>query len=214
MAIFLQMAYCKFLWSILAFSLNWNKLLFICFGVITSIVNNLVFLQKLNSRKGWIVLHMLYDWLGCFLLLILILDLLSNMHDMLQIKILLKCPRKRTCSVKKMIILRVIKFQDIQCQTFLRYGMNIGYGKLISKLKHHYAFSNLSNWWTYASYIKVYERDPVFNSSKLWHWGLKSSFLNTDGNHNKSVYLNIQLSEACAPLHLWFTFPWGKDGNT
>jgi hypothetical protein len=87
-----------------------------------------------------------------------------------------------------MIILRVIKFQDIQCQTFLRYGMNIGYGKLISKLKHHYAFSNLSNWWTYASYIKVCERDLVF-TSKLWHWGLKSSFLNTDGNHNKSVYL-------------------------
>jgi hypothetical protein len=40
--------------------------------------------------------------------------------------------------------------------------MNVGYGKLISTLKDQYAFSNLSNWWTYASYIQVCEWDPVF----------------------------------------------------
>jgi len=39
----------------------------------------------------------------------------------------------------------MVKHQDIQGQTFLRYGINVGYGKLISKLKHQYAFFNCSN---------------------------------------------------------------------
>jgi hypothetical protein len=119
-----------------------------------------------------------------FLLSILILDLLSNMHDMLQIKSLLKCSRKRTFCVKK--------DDHSEGDKISRYSGSVlpevRHEYWLSKLKHHYAFSNLSNWWTYASYIKVCERDLVF-TSKLWHWGLKSSFLNTDGNHNKSVYL-------------------------
>jgi hypothetical protein len=124
------------------------------------------------------------------------------MHDTLQIKSLLKCPRKRIHSAKKMIIMRMVKHQDIQGQTFLRYGINVGYGKLISKLKHQYAFFNCSNWWTYASYIKVCEKDLLFTPLLLWYWKLKSSFLYTDvslvtylhGNHNKSLCLKYSAS--------------------
>lgn len=50
------------------------------------LLDNLEFLQKLESREDWLAMHALCACLGCFLLLIVLLCSFSNMHATLQIK--------------------------------------------------------------------------------------------------------------------------------
>ena len=65
-AMFLQRAHCEIFMvhSSFFFPVELKQFAFyMLWYIISSIVNSLGFLQKMNRRKGWIAMHMLYAWL-------------------------------------------------------------------------------------------------------------------------------------------------------